>query len=347
MKLSVDETLQTEKSLSIIDKLRAVVEVNAELRKTIEIYKQYCEALEKNIIERRKDWKIIQRYWDLKSNLNEQDDNADIHQQIPETEDLVSERLSILEGEAPDDADFNTTTPESELESENLSNPQCSVVIEKDTSITCYQSGNGGDLQPYKQEIRSHLSTTVESSTPFHLLSVPSQTTARILQGSWIIDTEAHPIITCAENLIKEGKMQKGLMHLDVNCPANKELSLYINATLLKSCALRSVECLDKALELAETALYIANLNELQSLIGKAQFYRGLAFFDMGLYAEAGHCLTRAASVRWFARDIEYLTREAEYKRKKLPPGTKGKVLDPNFQEIPITKTLGFGAMKK
>lgn len=138
---------------------------------------------------------------------------------------------------------------------------------------------------------------------------------------------------------------QEALIHIDTKISATDPTKLYANATLIKSAILRLCDDPERGLELAEHVVYIANLNNLPTILAKAQLYRGLCLNDFGLYADALRCYVRAASIRWFARDVPRLSAMAGKKMDALPNGSKGKHLSSDFQEIPLsTSAKGFGS---
>jgi hypothetical protein len=165
-----------------------------------------------------------------------------------------------------------------------------------------------------------------------------------ITERIWITDYYPKVLIEAAD-MVSKKHYQDALIHLDTNISATDSTTLHGNATLLKSSILRLSGGPQRGLELAEHVVYIANLNELPALLGKAQLYRGLCLFDLGLYADAIRCYVRGASIRWFARKIERMTMIAEERRNALPSGSRGKQLSPDFHEIPLsTSTKGFGS---
>lgn len=152
-------------------------------------------------------------------------------------------------------------------------------------------------------------------------------------------------ILSKATAIASNKNYQGALIHLDTNISATDPTTLHANATLLKSAILRLCDDPKRGLEHAEHVVYIANLNNLQTLLAKAQLYRGLCLYDLGLYADALRCYIRAASIRWFAKDVPRLTAMAEKRRDALPKGSRGKHLSPDFKEIPLsTSAKGFGS---
>lgn len=152
--------------------------------------------------------------------------------------------------------------------------------------------------------------------------------------------------VLCEATAMSSNKNYQGaLIHLDTNISATDPTTLHANATLIKSAILRLCDNPKRGLEHAERVVYIANLNNLRTLLAKAQLYRGLCLYDLGLYADALRCYIRAASIRWFAKDVPRLTAMAEKRRDALPRGNRGKHLSPDFQEIPLsTSAKGFGS---
>jgi tetratricopeptide (TPR) repeat protein len=166
----------------------------------------------------------------------------------------------------------------------------------------------------------------------------------RITGRVWLRDYYPKVLIEAA-GMAYNKNYQDALVHLDTNISATDSTTLHGNATLLKSSILRISDELQRGLELAEHVVYIANLNELPTLLSKAQLYRGLCLFDLGLYADAIRCYVRAASIRWFAREVKRMTMIAEERRNALPIGSRGKHLSPDFHEIPLsTSAKGFGS---
>lgn len=149
--------------------------------------------------------------------------------------------------------------------------------------------------------------------------------------------TDSPTAITEAEKLLEGSQYQDSFTHTDDNRPAANPVVRQANALLLKVCVLRICELPQRGLELAENVLYIANLNNLQALLSKAQLFRGLCLFDLGLYADASWCFTRAASIHWVSRGVPVLTKMAEEKRLALPEGSEGKQRSKNFQTIPLS----------
>jgi len=189
----------------------------------------------------------------------------------------------------------------------------------------------------------------LESSHTSQLPDPTSPSAPRILHGEWVIEPQsADTPIAYAESLIMANKMQAALAHLDTGCqPTSRGPALYINAKLLKSCVLRSIQDPKRALELAETALFLAHINDLRGLVSKAQFHRGLALFDLELFAEAQACFVRAASIQWYARDVERMSRKAEMRKRELPKGRRGKYVSADFEIIPKSNVSvsAFGAV--
>jgi tetratricopeptide (TPR) repeat protein len=165
-----------------------------------------------------------------------------------------------------------------------------------------------------------------------------------IMENAW--DSPYCPgVITEADLMVQNQKYQQALVHLDHNISATNSTTLHANAALLKSTILRISDDPQRGLELAENVVYMANLNALPNLLGKAQLYRGLCLFDFGLYADAIRCYVRAANIRWFAREVARMTMIAEKRRNALPSGRRGKHLSPDFHEIPLsTSAQGFGS---
>lgn len=139
-----------------------------------------------------------------------------------------------------------------------------------------------------------------------------------------------------AEMLLEGSQYQDTFTHTDDNPPAANLVVRRANALLLKVCVLRLCELPQRGLELAEDALYIADVNSLHALVSKAQLLRGLCLFDLGLYADASWCFTRAASIHWISRSVPALTAMAEEERLALPDGSEGKQRSKNFQTIPL-----------
>ena len=165
-----------------------------------------------------------------------------------------------------------------------------------------------------------------------------------ITERAWLIDYYPDVLIEAAA-MVYNKNYQDALVHLDTNISATDTTTLHANATLLKSSILRISDNPQRGLELAEHVVYIANLNDLPTLLSKAQLYRGLCLFDLGLYADAIRCYVRAASIRWFAREVARVTMIAEERRNALPNGSRGKKLSPDFHEIPLsTSAKGFGS---
>lgn len=155
-------------------------------------------------------------------------------------------------------------------------------------------------------------------------------------------ETESLTAIIEAEMLLEGSQYQDAFAHADDNLPAANPVARRANALLLKVCVLRLCELPQRGLELAENALYIADLDNQQALVSKAQLFRGLCLFDLGLYADASWCFTRAASIHWVSRGVPVLTAMAEEKRLALPEGSEGKQRSKNFQTIPLpAKYLG------
>jgi tetratricopeptide (TPR) repeat protein len=144
--------------------------------------------------------------------------------------------------------------------------------------------------------------------------------------------------ITEAEMLLDGIQYQHALVHFDDNRPASNSIAHRTNALLLKVCALRLCKLPQRGLELAEKALYIAESQNLQALVSKAQLFRGLCLFDLGLYADASLCFTRAASIHWFSRSVPRLTQMAEERRLALPEGSEGKQRSHGLQTIPLLR---------
>jgi hypothetical protein len=143
--------------------------------------------------------------------------------------------------------------------------------------------------------------------------------------------------VTEAEMLLEGSQYQQAFAHVDDNLPATNPVVRRANALLLKVCVLRLCELPQRGLQLAENALYMANLNNLQALVAKAQLFRGLCLFDLELYADASWCFTRAASIHWVSRGVPVLTEMAEERRLALPEDTEGKQRSKNFQTIPLS----------
>ena len=103
-----------------------------------------------------------------------------------------------------------------------------------------------------------------------------------ITERIWITDYYPKVLIEAAD-MVSKKHYQDALVHLDTNISATDSTTFHGNATLLKSNILRISNDPKRGLELAEHVVYIANLNELPSLLAKAQLYRGLCLFDLGL----------------------------------------------------------------
>lgn len=327
MKPAVNETAQiaaevsTFQNISPLDRLRDLVHNNAELQKKVDLYRRYSENLEEIIEQRDQDLRMIQNFWaqDERDYSSEANAEYDYDSQEPEEFEYDLETVDISD----EDEARGTFDDGQEPAARN--------------SLTAEYSTDS----PIDTPVNSAAESPAES--PVWPISPP-----RILQNTWILEPDAHDEIEHAEALMKEGKMQAALAHLSTQCPSTKEFSLHINATLLQSCALRSVGSFRKALELAESALYIANLNDIHQLVSKSQYHRGLALLDLGLFADAHCCFVRAASIKWYARDVERLMRETERKRNALPLGANGSQLSASFQVVPTTTKLsGFGAVNR
>jgi tetratricopeptide (TPR) repeat protein len=163
-------------------------------------------------------------------------------------------------------------------------------------------------------------------------------TLAKTIMDSWFGERDRPQPISEAESLLEQGQLQAALAHLGTHIrTTDSPPSQYINAIILRACALRVYDPAAHGLEFAETALGIASRSGLEDLICNAQLHRGLCLFDLGRYADASFCFTKAASIRWFARDVTRLTKESERKRTALPEGAKGKRRSKDFEEIPST----------
>jgi tetratricopeptide (TPR) repeat protein len=204
---------------------------------------------------------------------------------------------------------------------------------------------HGGQSQLFQSgipiPIESSESEPSEPCEPLHL-SVPSNF---IMEHTWLKEPGCPTPVTEAEYLVEHNQYQRALAHLDINHPPTQSVPHHINAILLKACILRTSKLPQRGLELAENALYLAHLNNLQELTSKAQLYRGLCLFDLGLFADAGYCFTQAASIHWFARSVPKWTKLVEQKRVALSDGSEGKRRSPDFQRIPLTTSAsGFGS---
>jgi tetratricopeptide (TPR) repeat protein len=152
-------------------------------------------------------------------------------------------------------------------------------------------------------------------------------------------------ILDMAVSMASKEDYQGALVYLDTNISPTHSTRIHANATLIKSAILRICNDPKRGLELAEHVVYIANLNNLPTTLAHAQLYRGHCLDDLGLYADALRCYVRAASIKFFARDVPKLTAEVEKKRAALPSGSRGKYPSPDFQEIPLsTSAKGFGS---
>jgi tetratricopeptide (TPR) repeat protein len=161
-------------------------------------------------------------------------------------------------------------------------------------------------------------------------------TLGKMIMDSWLGEHDCPRPTSKVESLLEQGRLQAALTHLDAYIRTiDSPPSQYINAVLLKACTLRVCDSAARGLELAEAALVIASRRGLRDLVCKAQLHRGLCLFDLGCYADASFCFTKAASIRWFAKDVTRLTKESEHKRTALPEGAKGKRRSKDFEEIP------------
>lgn len=188
---------------------------------------------------------------------------------------------------------------------------------------------------------------------PQHSLSSPpildySQISKIMDCCAWHDDPACPKLVSEAHRMFCQEEHQPALIHLDTGISTTSSTHLKANATLLKSCVLRIAKDLPRALDLAEQVVATANLYHLQDLLSKAQLYRGLCLYEMGLYADAKACYIRAANINWFAREVTGLTALAEEKRRALPDGSTGKQLTPTFREIPLlTLAKGSGDVPK
>ncbi|KUJ15918.1 uncharacterized protein LY89DRAFT_719597 [Mollisia scopiformis] len=85
-----------------------------------------------------------------------------------------------------------------------------------------------------------------------------------------------------------------------------------IQTSLLRSQCYLSEGKAHLALQQADLALYIASQHNLYMLEAKAQFYRAKCFIDTARWKEARWALVRAASVRDFEREIEYMGKRCQ-----------------------------------
>lgn len=90
-----------------------------------------------------------------------------------------------------------------------------------------------------------------------------------------------------------------------------------INLHLLKSCALLACELPDRALEVADRALTMAEEKKIYYMVCKTQLYRGLALMEMGRWRDASFAFTRAANVRGWAMRVPNLKRETDMKLRE------------------------------
>lgn len=157
------------------------------------------------------------------------------------------------------------------------------------------------------------------------------------MESDWFSETDFSVSATRAQILNDEPKHQRASIHKGTNIPTPSRIVLQGNAMLLKSSILRISNDPRRGLGLAEQVVSMAEQNNLPALASKAQLYRGLCLYDLGLYADAGRCFTRAASVNWFAREVPRLTALAEKKRRVLPVRNPRRRLSPGFKDVPLS----------
>jgi hypothetical protein len=91
---------------------------------------------------------------------------------------------------------------------------------------------------------------------------------------------------------------------------------------------------------LAEFALWAANFNDLFDDICKAQLYRGQCLLELGLYADASFCFTRAASPYSFSWKVAEWKTKAEKLKSRLPMNDPRRKVSPDLKVVPEADLL-------
>ncbi|KAF7908474.1 uncharacterized protein EAF01_004229 [Botrytis porri] len=103
----------------------------------------------------------------------------------------------------------------------------------------------------------------------------------------------------------------------------NRIFKGYINAELIRCCALLATSEYERALSHVENASFLAEEQNFFYEISKCYLYRGLCFMGMERWKEARVALVRGVNVRGWGRKVEGLMREAHIRIDEEKKGTQ------------------------
>ncbi|KAI9723970.1 MAG: hypothetical protein M1812_000688 [Candelaria pacifica] len=156
------------------------------------------------------------------------------------------------------------------------------------------------------------------------------------IMGTWLSSAEDRALLGHVEIDWTKGDYQRALASLDKILIEDKMThKTRVNAKLLKSTILRTCEQSEKALAQTEEALGICDRWPMYDLAGKAQFHRGLCYFQMELFAEASWCFSLATHTDGHIEEVAIHKKDAEEKRTRLSKGDPRRMVSTNYKPIP------------
>lgn len=164
----------------------------------------------------------------------------------------------------------------------------------------------------------------------------PAQTVspdAQRIGGTWVSSLTTAALLSPAEAAWKSGKTQQALALLTPFFGQEHAHNIRIDAGLLRCAILRSSGDIAGALRHAEETLRLATNTCQHTLIGKAQFHRGLCCLYLNRYADAKWCFVLASHTEGHADLVEESLQMAIEKWEELAPGNPNRNLSPGFTE--------------
>lgn len=156
---------------------------------------------------------------------------------------------------------------------------------------------------------------------------LPKPKTCSTWIQSWLAPSEL--ILIPAEDAWQAGSVQRALAKVEL-VMRRKDLTLSeeINAKLLFCALLRSSGKSQLALTYAEKALTLAKNASDYSLIGKAEYHRGLCYMNLDLFARSVWCFVLASQTSGHREQVEANRLYAMERCKELPLNHPGREID-------------------
>lgn len=153
------------------------------------------------------------------------------------------------------------------------------------------------------------------------------------INSTWLVLPQNKALLGPTEAAWHSSEKQKALCLVSMAMVAKNILpERRVDAHLLASEIVRSAaDGVKQSLHFADLGLQFARENDLYDMIGKAQFYRGLCFLQMEMYADASWCFMLASHTDGFKDQVQCYRAVAEKSRLFLCSTDPRRTISPDF----------------